>query len=111
MGSKTNAAAGLISLPRGGGALQGIGETFSADQFTGTGHFSVPIQVPPGRNGFEPQLQLSYSSGAGNGPFGLGWELSVPSVTRKTSAGVPRYNDTQDVFILSGAEDLVAVAR
>ena len=32
-----------ISLPKGGGAIKGIGETFKADIFTGTGNFSVPI--------------------------------------------------------------------
>ena len=102
-------ASQTISLPKGGGALQGIGEKFSADLFTGTANFSVPIEVPPGRNGFQPQLSLGYSSGSGNGPFGLGWSLSVPGVARKTSKGIPRYDDARDVFILSGAEDLVPV--
>lgn len=101
----------LIATPKGGGALQGIGEKFSPDLYTGTGNFTVPIAVPPGRNGFSPQLSLSYSTGNGNGPFGLGWTLSVPGVTRKTSKGIPRYDDAQDVFILSGSEDLVPVAN
>lgn len=35
--------------------------------------------------------------------------MSVPGVTRKTSHGVPRYDDGRDTFILSGVEDLVAV--
>jgi hypothetical protein len=83
----------LIALPKGGGAIQGIGEKFAPDLFTGTGNFTVPIAVPPGRNGFQPQLSLVYSTGAGNGPFGLGWSLSIPGVSRKTSAGVPRYNE------------------
>jgi hypothetical protein len=35
--------------------------------------------------------------------------LSLPEITRKTSDGIPLYNDTaeSDVFILSDAEDLV----
>jgi hypothetical protein len=65
--------------------------------------------VPTGRNGFQPQLSLAYSTGNGNGPMGLGWALSVPGVSRKTSIGIPRYDDSSDVFILSGAEDLVPV--
>ena len=52
---------------------------------------------------------LVYSTGNGNGPFGLGWNLSIPGVSRKTSHGIPRYDDSKDVFILSGAEDLVPV--
>jgi hypothetical protein len=76
---------------------------------TGTGSLSVPIAASPGRSGFGPQLSLSYDSGAGNGPFGFGWQLSIPSITRKTDKGLPKYDDgaESDVFILSGSEDLV----
>ena len=98
-----------ISLPKGGGAIRGIGEKFAANPVTGTGSMSVPIATSPGRSGFGPQLSLSYDSGAGNGPFGFGWSLAVPSITRKTDKGLPKYEDAteSDVFLLSGAEDLV----
>jgi hypothetical protein len=70
---------------------------------------TVSIFTNPGRSGFGPQLTLSYDSGAGNGPFGFGWSLSVPAITPKTDKGLPQYIDADesDVFILSGAEDLV----
>jgi len=102
-----------ISLPKGGGAVRGIGEKFAANPVTGTGSMSVPIAVSPGRSGFGPQLSLSYDSGAGNGPFGFGWNLSLPSITRKTDKGLPQYRDAEesDVFILSGAEDLTPVLK
>jgi RHS repeat-associated protein len=115
MSNKSGTSDQVISLPKGGGALSGIGETFSPDLHTGTGNFTVPIALPPGRNGFQPELNLVYSTGNGNGPFGLGWSLSVPGVSRKTSQGVPRYQDGAtdpegcDTFLLSGAEDLVPV--
>ena len=118
--ASTDATAGgsVISLPSGGGAIGGLGETFSADLFTGTGNFSVPIGLPAGRGGVQPQVSVSFSTGGGNGAFGLGWGLSLPGICRKTSHGVPRYHDTAtpdgepaDTFILSGAEDLVPVAR
>lgn len=98
-----------VELPKGGGAVRGIGEKFAANPVTGTGSMSVPIAASPGRSGFGPQLSLSYDSGAGNGPFGFGWSLSLPSITRKTDKGLPRYLDAEDsdVFVLSGAEDLV----
>ena len=104
-------AAPSISLPKGGGAIRGIGEKFAANPVTGTGSMTVPIATSPGRSGFGPQLSLSYDSGAGNGPFGFGWSLSLPSITRKTDKGLPQYDDAEesDVFILSGAEDLVPV--
>lgn len=102
-----------ISLPRGGGALRGIGEKFAANPVTGTGSMTVPLATSPSRSGFSPQLTLSYDSGSGNGPFGLGWTLSLPSITRKTDKGLPRYRDEEesDVFILAGAEDLVPILR
>jgi RHS repeat-associated protein len=99
----------VISLPKGGGAIRGIGEKFAANPVSGAGVLSMPIYTSSGRAGFGPQLSLSYDSGAGNGPFGFGWNLSLPSITRKTEKGLPRYLDSMesDVFILSGAEDLV----
>lgn len=98
-----------INLPKGGGAIRGIGEKFAANPVTGTGSMTVPFYTSPGRSGFGPQLSLSYDSGSGNGPFGFGWSLAQPSITRKTNKGLPRYNDAEesDIFILSGAEDLM----
>ncbi|MDB4891181.1 MAG: insecticidal toxin complex protein TcdB family [Gemmatimonadetes bacterium] len=98
-----------ISLPKGGGAIRGIGEKFGANPVTGTGSTTIPIFASPGRLGFGPQLALSYDSGSGNGPFGLGWSIPIPSITRKTDKGLPEYRDDEesDVFILLGAEDLV----
>jgi hypothetical protein len=98
-----------ISLPKGGGAIRGIDEKFAAHPVTSTGSMTVPIATSPGRSGFGPQLAPSCESGAGNGPFGFGWSLSLPSITRKTDEGLPQYRDAEelDVYILSGAEDLV----
>ena len=98
-----------ITLPKGGGAIQGIGEKFQASPATGTGSFTVPIAMSAGRSGFGPGLALSYDSGAGNSPFGLGWSVGLPSITRKTQKGLPRYEDARegDTYLLAGAEDLV----
>jgi len=111
MSNKSGTSSQVISLPQGGGALHGIGEKFSPDLHTGTGNFTIPIALPSGRNGFQPQVNLVYSTGSGNGTFGLGWSLSIPGVMRKTSEGIPRYDDLQDTFVLSGAEDLVPVTQ
>ena len=72
---------------------------------------TVPIATSPGRSGFGPQLSLSYDSGAGNGPFGLAGLSRFPQSRAKPTKGLPRYRDADesDVFILSGAEDLVPV--
>ncbi len=114
--SRSAFTAPQLSLPKGGGALRGIGEKFAANPATGTGSLTLPIATSPGRSGFGPQLSLHYDSGVGNGPFGLGWSLGLPSITRRTDKGLPRYDDFEtgeftDIFILSGAEDLVRVLR
>jgi hypothetical protein len=36
-----------LSVPKGGGAIRGIGETFAANLLTGTGALSVPIATSP----------------------------------------------------------------
>ncbi|WP_165759388.1 SpvB/TcaC N-terminal domain-containing protein [Mycobacterium decipiens] len=107
--SPISSVAPSISLPKGGGAIRGIGEKFAANPVTGTASMTVPIATSPGRAGLGPQLALSYDSGAGNGPFGFGWTLSLPAVTRKTDKGLPRYRDAEesDVFMLAGVDDLV----
>ncbi|MCK4790245.1 MAG: hypothetical protein KAV87_41290 [Desulfobacteraceae bacterium] len=110
MSTNSGSDSKVISLPKGGGAVKGIGETFQPNLFSGTGDFSIPIATSPGRSGFGPQLTLQYSTGNGNGSFGLGWQLSIPRITRKTEKGLPRYTD-EDVFVLSGAEDLVVCAH
>ncbi len=97
-----------ISLPKGGGAIRGIGEKFDLNPVTGTGTLSVPLPISPGRCEFGPELSLTYDSGGGNGPFGLGWSLSLPTITRSTDKRLPLYRDGEnaDAFLISGAEDL-----
>ncbi len=98
-----------ISLPKGGGAIRGIDEKFAVSQATGTASLGVGVFTSPARQGSQPKLALTYDSASGNGPFGLGWGLAIPSITRKTSKGLPRYVDAadSDVLVLSGAEDLI----
>ncbi|HET7502645.1 MAG TPA: SpvB/TcaC N-terminal domain-containing protein, partial [Kofleriaceae bacterium] len=109
--ASTAPVAPTLSLPKGGGAIRGIDEKFSTNLVNGTASFTIPIATSQGRGGFSLELGLGYDSGAGNGPFGTGWHLSAPAITRKTDKGLPQYIDTEDsdVFVLSGAEDLVPV--
>ena len=101
---------GLLSLPAGGGSLHGLGDRFQPDMLKGTGNYSVPLSVPKGPNEFAPSLSLHYSTGQGNGPFGLGWRLGgATEIRRRTDRGLPVYDDDFDEFALSGAETLVPV--
>lgn len=69
------------------------GGTVHVDPFTGTATTSIPLQIFPGRNGLQPNLQLTYSSGAGNGWVGMGWKLELGAIERNTRFGVI-YNET-----------------
>lgn len=91
-----------LSLPKGGGAIKGLGETFQPQTFTGAAGFNIPFPLSTAR-ALTPSLGLAYSSGGGQGVFGMGFSLSLSSITRKTSNGIPLYGDT-DVFLLSGTE-------
>ena len=97
-----------ITLPKGGGAIKGIDEKFSVNAANGTASLSIPLPFAPSR-GATPALNLSYNSGSGNGVFGLGWNLSLASIKRKTDKGLPKYCDNidSDIFLFSEAEDLV----
>ena len=102
-----------VAVPKGGGAIRGIDEKFAANPATGTGSLTIELPVAAARAGFGPNLSLEYDSGSGNGVFGVGWRLSLSSITRRTDKGVPRYDDDHesDTFVLSGWEDLVPLLR
>lgn len=67
----------------------------------GTMNTSFPIKLPAGRSGMEPELSVSYSSEAGNGWMGLGWDLSIPGVSLDTRWGAPRYDASKETEIYS----------
>jgi RHS repeat-associated protein len=98
-----------VELPRGGGALKSIDEKFQVNAANGSASFTVPLPLPKARSAFMPNVTLGYNSGSGNGAFGLGWNLSQVFIQRKTDKLLPQYQDAgeSDVFLLSGAEDLV----
>ncbi len=69
--------------------------------------YSIPIDVPPGRRGMQPQMALVYRSGSGNGSVGMGWMLEVRGIERNTRFGV-NYNADDYILRLTGATvDLV----
>ncbi|PRY87223.1 virulence plasmid B protein [Marinilabilia salmonicolor] len=72
----------------------------------GNANLSYPINIPAGRQGMQPQLGISYNSGGGNGWLGLGWDLSVPSITVDTRWGVPRYDtiNESETYLMMGEQ-------
>lgn len=93
------------ALPKGGGALTGMGESLGQAGPTGVASMSLPLPITSGR-GFSPGLTLNYSSGSGNSTFGVGWFCETMRISRRTSHGVPQYNEN-DEFIGPDGEVLV----
>lgn len=91
-----------ISLPKGGGAIKGIGETFQPDSFSGTGSYSIPFALTNARE-LNPQISINYNSGSGNSPFGIGFSIGLEKITLRTELGIPKY-DGNDTYLLNGVE-------
>ena len=76
---------------------------------TGAKTYTVPIQVYPGINGFEPQLSLAYNSQQGNGIVGIGWGIGGVQSIMRTSRNIYYDGKPQgalrtkaDAFVLDG---------
>lgn len=98
-----------ITLPKGGGALKGIDDSFRVNGSTGTATLSLrwPLTATP--RGHGPVLSLTYSSGTRNGPFDLDWLLKRGGIRRRTDRAIPGYLSglEEDEFQLSGSDDPV----
>lgn len=114
---KSGVSSQAISVPQGTGKIQGMGESFSAQLSTGVATFTVPFSLPSARGGAQPSLSLSYTSSAGHGIAGVGWELGVPFIARQTDRGLPSYADAsdwtanQDRFVFNGGQELVPICK
>lgn len=93
------------------GYLDGSSSVTSSGEFT----YRIPLEVPAGRAGMQPELALTYGSRRGNGLLGVGFAIEGLSEIRRcgktlategTASGVD-FDDT-DRFCLDG-QKLVAV--
>ncbi|HTL58005.1 MAG TPA: toxin TcdB middle/N-terminal domain-containing protein [Candidatus Limnocylindrales bacterium] len=109
---KNGVSPNTISLPKGPGSIEGLGESFQPNLNTGTAKYAIGFKVPPGTAGHAPALGLSYEGGGGNGPVGYGWSLPMACIQRRTDHGIPTYGQDvgfprQDAFINELKEELV----
>ena len=73
-----------------------IGKSWGAVGPTGAASFELPIPLSSGW-GLAPQLSLTYSSQSGNGSFGIGWGMGLSQISRRTTKGVPRYTEHDEI--------------
>jgi len=76
---------------------------------TGGANYTIPIEVPPGLNGVEPDIALTFNSQSGNGLAGWGWNVSgisvitrIPSTEYHDNEVDPVDFDLKDRFALDG---------
>ncbi len=83
---------------------------------TGSATYSIPIVVPPGVGGMEPNLALNYNSQAGDSLLGVGWNIIGLSKIYRCGATIDTDGykggvnlDSNDRYCLDG-QRLVAVS-
>lgn len=84
---------------------QGINVKLQADTSNGALAMNYPINVPPGRNGLQPDLALNYNSQNNDKDniFGYGWSVNIPYIERVNKKGTNNlYLDNSFSSSLSG---------
>jgi len=102
--NKSGVQPNTISLPKGPGSIEGLGESFQPNLNTGTAKYQIPLKLPAAI--YSPQIIISYDAGKGNSPLGFGWSFNIPYIQRETDKGIPKYS-TNDIFIDNSKEELI----
>lgn len=95
------AAAHNPATPTGVAPATAVGHTVGtfAVSNMGAATYSIPIVVPPGIAGVQPQLSIEYQSGAGNGLLGLGWSLGGLSTIERCRKTLVQDNESSRVSL------------
>ena len=75
----------------------------------GDAALQFPLLLPKGIHGMTPDISVNYNSSADEGDFGLGWSLSVPTISIDTRWGVPLYDNGKETesYLYNGEELLL----
>src|SRR5262249_55965629 len=78
---------GEVTIPNPN-ALTGTGEAPKVDGSTGALTQHMQLDIPPGRNGLQPDISLDYNSqNTKDSIVGYGWSLSTPYIERLNKTG------------------------
>lgn len=99
----------LTSVPAAATTVAGRTAGAFAVSPTGAATYSIPIWAPPGPQGMQPHIALTYNSQQGNGYVGVGWSLSgLSSISRcnltyaQDAAPGPVALSTSDGYCIDG---------
>ena len=105
-----SSAVSRITVPNSSDATVGAISGQHSVSSSGDASYSIPIGILPGTAGVSPKLSLEYSSGSGNGIFGLGFQLSGLSSVSRCGTTIVQDGafggvdlDTNDKFCIDGA--------
>lgn len=107
LGSRQQCAVGAVLLGLAGSIANALPSVRLPDpdrvaSQSGAAVLEIPIPTPRGKGGFQPDLRLRYSSQGGDGPFGVGWSLSLPEIRRTTRFGPPDHSTSPYDYELDG---------
>ena len=89
----------LTSLSVNSFASTYVGQTngsFRVDE-SGSATYSIPLNIPAGIAGVQPQLGFSYSSNSGDGLMGRGWSLSGASAISRCAKNLTSDNEQGNI--------------
>ena len=66
---------------------------------SGAASYTIPIEVPVGINGIQPELSISYNSQSAFGMLGIGWNISGLSVITRGNKSIYFDNSTENIKI------------
>ena len=89
----------LVAFSQSKPAAAAVGRTVGsfAVSDTGAATYSIPIVVPPGAHGLQPNLAITYDSRSENGPLGVGWTLSGLSVIQRCKRTLAQDNSNDQL--------------
>lgn len=99
----------MFASKSAGGTVNGSTSDNLSVSLSGGVNYSIPIDVPPGLNGVQPEVALTFDSHSGNGLAGWGWNVSGISVITRVPSTLFHDNivdgvdfDGYDHFSLDG---------